>query len=109
MIGSEQIVKSRVHAPKPAAEIIFTCHGDCGRMTRPSRMKLAEAEALGFKNTIPRHSKTMCRTDFIKHDPPKHRTVVRTEPPAHKTEATLSALDRFMQDRRARQAKRGKV
>jgi hypothetical protein len=87
--------------PAPNPEPIFVCGGDCGRMTRPSRMKLKNAP-----NTVSRASKTMCLVCDAKFAPPRHRTLKRPEPAEHKTQATMNSLDAFVAERNRRLASR---
>lgn len=101
MIGSDQIIAARRKGPAPAEETIFVCKGDCGRMTRPTRVKLAEAPG-----TVTRVSKDMCGVCTKKFDPPKHRTLARHEIPTEKLERTLASLDAFTEERNRRIAAR---
>lgn len=99
-ITSDQIIRAK-KGPKPDPNPVRLCSGDCGRMTRPSRMRITEAP-----DTVCRASKDMCRDCFVKFDPPKHRTLARTEIPDEKLQRTLSALDAFTEARNKRLERR---
>ncbi|QWY82797.1 hypothetical protein PP641_gp057 [Arthrobacter phage SilentRX] len=101
MIGAGQVIAARRKGPVPNEEPIFQCKGDCGRMTRPTRVKLSDAPG-----TVTRTSKEMCGVCTKKFDPPKHRTLQRTDVPSEKLQRTLNSLDAFTEERNRRIAAR---
>lgn len=90
--------------PAPNPNPIFKCEGECGRMTRPTNMKLADAP-----DTVARQSSKMCRTCTDKLSPPKHRTIDRTEVPTEAVQATLRSLDSWAIQRNRRLAQKRKA
>lgn len=89
---------------------VFVCHGDCGRMTRPNRMRVETCmdEKGNLVETWPRYSSTMCQRCRRKStgysSRPKLPEAEAAAEAARRLESTTKALDGFMAERAKRLA-----